>query len=249
MALAVALVAGAFFLVGAAVAWQARGTRTIGIYSVAVAFGSLACVAVLDLIPEAAEAAEELGLVPTIVLIAVGTLALVALDRLLPDHHINGESHGHLHNHAHGDTENAHLGAMAVIAVAVHNLAEGAAIYAIASTDLAAGLMLALGVGLHNAPMGMLLYSSMEGDRGRGIAVLATATLSTFVGGLIMFVMGDALNESIMLGVVCVALGMIAYILFAELLPSMIRTRDPKRSLAGMIVGAAFVLIGMQFAE
>ena len=244
MALAITLLAGAFFLLGAAVAWKARGVRAIGVYSVAVAFGSLACVAAIDLIPEAVEAAEELGPFVTVALVAIGAAILIVLDRVMPDHHTSGESHGHMHNHVHGETETAHLGSMAVLAISVHNLAEGAAIYTISTIDLSAGLILALGVGLHNAPMGMLLYSSMEGNRARGVAVLAIATLSTFVGGLLMFLLGSALNESIMLGVVCVALGMIAYILLAELLPAMLRSRDPKRSLAGALIGAAFVLVG-----
>ena len=245
MALAITLLAGLFFLLGAAVAWKARGTRVVGTYSIAVAFGSLACVAALDLIPEAQEAAEELGALVAVGLVVFGAAALVALDRMMPDHHANGESHGHPHNHVHGEEEAAHLGTMAVLAVSVHNLAEGAAIYTIASLDLTAGLMLALGVGLHNAPMGMLLYSPAEANRSRGIAVLAAATLSTFVGGLIMFLLGGLIDEGMMLGVVCVALGMIAYILLAELLPAMIRTNDPKRSIAGALIGAAFVLVGL----
>lgn len=228
------LLAGLFFLVGAAVAWRARGVHAIEDYSIAVAFGSLACLAVLDLLPEAGEAAEELGLLISIVLAVAGAAVLIALDHVMPDHHAD-----------HADEEIAHIGTMAVIAISVHNLAEGAAIFAIATQDLSAGLLLAVGVGMHNAPMGMILYSSMEEKRSQGIAVLAAAVLSTFVGGLIMFLLGSVIDESIMLGVVCIALGMIAYILFAELLPTMIRGKNPKRSIAGALIGATFVLIGL----
>ena len=208
------------------------------VYSMAIAFGSLACVAVLDLGPESLEAAEELGWPVTVALIVGGAIVLVVLDRLLPHHH-------HHHHGEEGSEEAAHIGVMAVLAVSVHNLAEGAAIVAIASQDLAAGFLLALGVGLHNAPMGMLLYSSLEQSRRRGIAVLAVASLSTFVGGLVMFCMGNAVDEAVMLGVVCVALGMIAYILFAELLPAMVGTRDAKRTVIGILIGAAFVVLGL----
>lgn len=233
MGLVATLIAGAFFLVGAVVAWRARGAHAMVEYSIAVAFGSLACVAALDLVPEALEAAEELSWFAALALVLAGALVLVALDRLMPDHAEGGED------------EVSHIGAMAVLAISVHNLAEGAAIYAIGSQDPAAGLTMALGVGLHNAPMGMLLYSAMEAHRGRGVAILATATLSTFVGGLVMLLLGEFLDEAIMLGVVCVALGMVAYILFAELLPSMVRHRHPKRSLVGIAIGAAFVFAGL----
>ena len=234
MALLATLFAGAFFLLGALIAWRVHDRAALEAYSVAIAFGSLALVAATDLLPEAIEAAEELGWLPVFVLVIGGVLALVALDRLMPDHHA-GE----------GEEGKAHLGAMAVLAVSVHNLAEGAAIFTIASQDISAGMALAFGVGLHNAPMGMLLYSTMEHNRARGIVVLAVASLSTFVGGFIMFALGGVIDEAITLGVVCVALGMIVYILFAELLPAMVRGGDVKRSVIGIVIGAAFVLAGM----
>ncbi|MDO4533962.1 MAG: hypothetical protein Q4C36_09630 [Coriobacteriia bacterium] len=243
MALAITLLAGAFFLLGAAVAWRARGVDKLSVYSMAVAFGSLACVAVLDLLPEAAEGAEELGLPVAIALAVGGVIVLIALDHLLPHDH-----HHHEHHADDADEEASHIGIMAVLAISVHNLAEGAAIYAIASQDVTAGLLLALGVGLHNAPMGMLLYSAVRSGRGHGAIVLAVAALSTFVGGLVMFLLGNTLDEAVMLGVVCVALGMIVYILFAELLPAMIRSHDVKRCVIGTAIGAAFVLAGMSFA-
>lgn len=234
MALLMTLLAGAFFLLGALVAWRVRDRDALEAYSVAIAFGSLALVAATDLVPEALEAAEELGWLVVVALIVAGALALVLLDRVMPDHHA-GE----------GEEGAAHLGAMAVLAVSVHNLAEGAAIFAIASQDAVAGLTLAFGVGLHNAPMGMLLYSSMEHNRARGAAVLAVASLSTFAGGFVMFALGGMIDEAVMAGVVCVALGMIAYILFAELLPAMVRDGNAKRSILGVLIGAAFVLAGM----
>ena len=236
MALLVTLFAGLFFLLGALVAWRARGHGAIEDFSVAIAFGSLACVAATDLGPEAIEAAEELGWPLAIVLVALGAVVLVVLDRLIPDHHTEE-----------GDEGAAHIGAMAVFAVSLHNIAEGATIYAIASQDLSSGLALALGVGLHNAPMGMLLYATMKHNRARGIAVLAVAVLSTFVGGLIMFALGGVIDEAVMSGVVCITLGMIAYILFAELLPAMVRRGNPARSIIGVIIGAAFVLVGSLF--
>lgn len=233
MALLATLFAGAFFLLGALVAWRARGRGAVEDLSVAVAFGSLACVALTDLLPEALEAAEELGWPVVILLVAVGAVALIALDRAVPDHHAED-----------GDEGAAHIGAMAVLAVSVHNLAEGAAIFAVASQDIQAGLALAFGVGLHNAPMGMLLYSAFDGGRARGVAVLAAASLSTFVGGLALFALGGAVDEAVMAGIVCVALGMIAYILLAELLPALVRGGKPARSIIGIAIGAAFVLVG-----
>jgi len=239
LALAVTLLAGAFFLLGAVVAWRARGVHAIEEYSIAIAFGSLALVAALDLVPEVMEAAEELTLPVALCLVAVGAVALVLMDRLLPDHHHAEE----------GEEGTSHIGAMAVLAISVHNLAEGAAIYAIATQDVSAALMLALGVGLHNAPMGMLVYSTLETSRARGAAFLAAAALSTFVGGLIMFFLGNLISEAVMLGVVCVALGMIAYILLDELLPAMIRGKNPVRSIIGIAIGAAFVVAGMGLGE
>ena len=236
MALLTTLLAGAFFLVGAVIAWRVRGSEAVVAFSVAVAFGALACVAVTDLGPEALEAAEELGWPIVIVLVVLGAAVLVVLDRAMPEHHAEE-----------GEEGAVHIVLMALIAVTVHNLAEGAAIFAIASQDLQAGVAMAFGVGLHNVPMGMLLYTAMEGDRARRAVALAVASLSTFAGGLVMFALGGVIDDAIMSGVVCVALGMIAYILFAELLPTMVRGGHVKRSLVGIAIGVAFVLAGMLF--
>ena len=236
MVVLVSLLAGAFFLLGALVAWRARDRGRMEDYSLAVASGSLACVAVIDLAPETMEFAEKLGWPLAIGLVAAGAVVLILLDRALPDHGSSDEEGGA-----------ARLGGMALVAVVVHNLPEGAAIYAIATQDLAAGVALAVGVGMHNAPMGMLLYSAMERSRARGIAVLSVAALSPFVGGVIMFALGGVINDTILSGVVCVALGMIAFMLFAELIPTMIRRRNLMRSLIGIAVGVAFVLVGSLF--
>ena len=236
MALLITLLAGAFFLLGAVVAWRAHDHDKLEDYSIAVAFGSLACVVAMDLAPEAVEVAEELGWPLVIGLVVVGVVVLIALDRVLPDHHEGS-----------GEEGTAHISGMALLAVSVHNLAEGASIYAIASQDLSAGLSLAIGVGLHNAPMGMLLYSVMKRSRARGIAVLAIAVLSTFAGGLIMFALGGIIDEAVLDGVVCVALGMVIYLLFAELLPAMLHRGNLKRSLIGIVIGAAFVIVGSLF--
>ena len=233
LALSMTLIAGVFFLMGAVIAWRAQGQEALTGLSIAIAFGSLACVAALDLGPEAMEAAEELGWTVVLVLVAAGALVLVALDRVVPDHHDEQ-----------GDEQVAHIGIMTVFAISVHNLAEGAAIFTVASQDASAGVALAVGVGLHNAPMGMLLYTAMERSRARGVAVLAAAALSTFAGGLLMFVFGGMLDEAVMAGVVCVAFGMIAYILLAELLPAMVHGRNPMRSIVGIAIGVVFVLAG-----
>lgn len=245
MALAITLLAGAFFLLGAAVAWRVRGVHAVAVYSLAIAFGSLAFVAAFDLIPEAIEAVEVLGWPVALLLATGGALVLIALDRVMPDHHTRDHVHEQAHDEREVEEDVAHIGNMAVLAISVHNLAEGAAIYAISTQDVAAGLALAIGVGLHNAPLGMLLYAPGEDGRRRETAVLVAASLSTFAGGLLMFLLGGLLDESVMLGVVCLALGMIVYILFAELLPAMIRGGEVKRSVAGIAIGAAFVLAGM----
>ena len=233
MALAVTLLAGAFFLVGAAIAWKIPNDDLLEDYSIAIAFGSLICVVAIDLAPEAIEFAEEFGWLPAIGLVAGGVLGLIALDHLTPGH---GDASGY--------ESGARVSGMTFLAVFIHNLAEGAAIYAIASQNFSAGLLLALGVGLHNAPMGILLCSLIKQNLARGMAILVAVTLSSFAGGLIMFALGNVIDEAVLDGIVCVALGMIAYISFAELLPAMIHRRNLKRSLVGVIIGAAFVIAG-----
>ena len=239
MALPITFLLGLFVLAGAAVAGCARNQNRIRELSIAVAAGAIAVLLVCDLLPEVVEGAQELGWPKVLLGIVAGVGLLAALDRFLPEP--PGPTPG---GHAH-DTA-LHVSIAATIALSLHNIVEGMSVYATATEDLALALMLAFGIGVHNVPMGMIVYAGVSDQPvGKRVAVLSTAALSTFVGGLIMRAMRGTIDEGIVAFMITLTVGLLLYILVFELLPHLLHAHDRRQAMLGFLVGAAPVFIGV----
>ncbi len=251
MGLIITLCLGGFIIIGALISYLTRNNHTIVLSSISLALGTLSMLAVLELLPEAV---EHLGL-KNLPLIAVGALlgllSLRALDHFLPDHdHTENSDHTHahyVHNHAHGHDHSAHktahIGVISAIAVTLHNVIEGMAVYSIAEQSVAAGLMIALGVGLHNIPMGMVISATLQGNKRERRWMLLLSSLSTFFGGLLMSVMWDRIGEKTVGFLISITLGMILYIICFELLPTVRREKQWKLSIPCILIGALLIVI------
>lgn len=253
MGLLITFVLGIFVLIGAAIAGFARNEHRVSELSVAVALGAIVMLLALDLVPETFEGIEHIGWLLTVVAVVLGFAALAALDRFLPDsgHGKHGD-HGHAHapvvsGHPHGSA--LHVSVAVVIALTVHNIIEGMSVYGVATQSATAALLLAFGIGIHNMPMGMIIYSGVRGQSlGRRVGILAVAALSTFVGGLVMFAIGSAADDHIVHFMIALTVGLLLYIVVCELAPHALRTDNAKLTIAGLLVGAGVVLLGVTLA-
>ena len=251
MGLLITFALGIFVLIGAAIAGFAKDEHRVGELSVAVALGAIVVLLLMDLLPETIEGIEHLGWAWTIVGIAVGFAVLLLLDRFLPESH---EAHGshearreHEHAHEHGSA--LHVSIAVVIALTVHNIIEGMSVYGVSAESVSAALMLAFGIGIHNLPMGMIVYSGVRDQSlAKRVGILAVAALSTFVGGLVMFALGANANDLVVHFMIALTVGLLLYIVIMELIPSVARTQNAKRTAIGIIVGAAVVLLGVLLA-
>lgn len=229
---------GVFVLLGAFIAGFAKNVDRIREASIAVALGAMVMLLIDDLIPEVIEEFDELGWPLLIVGIAAGVLVLVLLDRFLPESH-------HEQGHVEHKGSAFHISIATTIALAVHNIVEGMSVYSVSTQSTTLAMMLALGIGVHNIPMGMIVYSGIR-DRSRRskIIMMTIATLSTFVGGLVMFGMQSAVDERLMLFMVCVTIGLLLYIIAFELIPLVIHAQNKKVIIFGIIIGLALVAAG-----
>ncbi len=234
MPLLITFILGAFFAVGVLIVKESKNKESVEHWSVALGFGAMIGLAVFDLIPETLEGRENLHIIYLIGFVVLGILLLVFLDRFIPEH-----------NHSHEDEteENLiHIGLISAIAIMLHNIVEGMGVYTIASQSLASGISMMVGVGLHNIPMGMLIYSTLQSEnRKKRHGILFGAGISTFVGGLIMWMFSSNVPESVVSALIAVALGMVLYILLFELLPSVIHSKTRKVSIIGTLIGLALV--------
>lgn len=243
MALTTTLFLGIFILAGATIARQAKNKALVEQLSISIAFGTMSALAVMDLFPEAM---ENVGRDRTYIVwlcAAAGVLILKVLDNFIPDH---DNVHGFVHDCT--DANVIHIGIMSSVAIILHNIIEGMAVYSISTESVKLGLLVSLGVGLHNIPMGMMIYATLTKERrGRKIAFLMAAALSTFAGGLLMKLMWHMIDDLVVGILISLTLGMIVYIVLFELLVHLMHSGNRKLSAAGIAIGVAIIIISVLF--
>lgn len=239
MALFITLILGLFFLIGICAVKFYKNSGAIEHYSIAIAFGAMLGIGLFDIFPEIMEIVEPNKWYLPIIGAFVGFLLLVLLDHFVPEHEDE-------HEDDYTNDNMVHIGMIASVAIMIHNIIEGMAVYSLAYQDIRQGFLLMVGVGLHNIPMGMFIYSTLRYKDGwKKNLFLTLSILSTFFGGLIMMVLEKTITaafDGILYGV---ALGMIAYIVIMELWPYIRKHEDKKKSVINSCIGLLIVLISV----
>lgn len=245
MGLLLTLLLGLFIILGAVIVFLTKNNDKFVQFSISLAFGVIAMLIIFDLLPEAYEIIDSGNIIYNIIYILIGALIgfiiLKILDHFIPDHHDDPDSD-------HDDDDNLkHIGLVSSIALVIHNIVEGMAIYLLVTSDLKAGLMTCIGVGLHNIPLGMVIASAFykaNHSKKNTIFIMLGISLSTFIGGLFihLFNISNVLEilESISL---TLTIGMLSYILIMELLPKVIHTKDKKITFSGILLGILLLFI------
>lgn len=238
MILVITFLLGLFFAAGAAAARLSDNTRKIEEISISVAAGAMSALASADIIPEILHEMSGTGLIKAVLFTAAGIVFLKLLDRFVPEHHGDEESPGAM----------IHIGIISALAIMLHNIIEGMAVYELGADSLRQGIIFAIGVGLHNIPMGMLVYSTLKDEtRVKKYTVLFAVMISTFAGGLVMAALGNGMSHTLIDLLTCLTLGMIIYIISSELVPYMAAHRNYRVYAAGIAAGAAIVAVSLLF--
>lgn len=238
------LLLGIFILIGALLALLVKKKDKVVDFSIGLALGVMVMLSVLDLLPEVI---EHLGL-RYIYIFFLGTIGgyflLKMLDKFVPDHdHVE---HKDL-NHKELKENLIHIGIVTSLALVIHNIVEGMAVYTTILSDTKLGLAMTLGIGFHNIPLGMVIgatfYQSNE-NFWKTITIVSSVALSTFLGGLIMFFLNLSVINEIVLGtLLSITLGMVVYITISELIPRIRESNNKKVSYIGIVVGVLILLI------
>lgn len=237
------LILGLFIIVGALVVFLWKDSDKFVEFSLSLAFGVMTMLIFIDLLPEAYEAFDMPFWKTSLVVVfgaVAGFLILHILDRFIPDHEDDQTSHE-------DDERNLkHIGFVSSIALVIHNIVEGMSIYLLIMNDFKAGLMASIGVGLHNIPLGMVIASAFyksNHSKKKTFGIILGISLSTFVGGLLMYLFRFAEVMPLIEGVaLIVTLGMLLYILVMELLPKVLHAEHKKITLAGLATGVLLLL-------
>ena len=243
MNLFITLLLGVFIILGALAVHLFKRHELIEQVSIAFACGTMVMLVFLDLLPEAVEAVGGSRWYLVVLFAVLGIALLKLLDHWVPDH-------DNAHGLAHDCTEEnvMHIGIMSSVAVLLHNMIEGMAVYSLAMESTRMGLLVAFGVGLHNIPMGMIITATLEHEPRRfRWAVLAIAAVSTFLGGLIMHLVSSAVSPFLLGVLIALTLGMLIYIIVFELVPHLLHSSNKKLSILCALAGVILILLSTLF--
>lgn len=179
---------------------------------VAFAAGSLVGGALFHLLPHALAPGVAPG--RPLAWVAIGFAIFFALDQLLEWHHCHKPPSEHTRP----------LGPLLLLADGLHNLLEGLAVGAILLVDLGAGVAAWLAAAIHEVPQeigdfGALVHAGMP--RRRALALNALSGLTFPLGGVIAWLVGDAVDIDVFLALGC---GNFLYIAAADLIPEVKRS-------------------------
>jgi len=220
------------FIIGVIIILIFKNTKRINELSISMAFGILVFLIFMELVPEAFEHLSYYGV---LLCVLSGIILLKLLDKFVPAHH-----HSNKKDHV------LHIGIITMIALIIHNLVEGMALYSSLESDFKMGLLLGIGIGLHNIPLGMIVASTFKKANFSNIKIILYSLLvsiSTLIGAFIISVFNN-INEITIGIMLSITLGMIVYITFFELFENL-KNQDKNNNIIGILIGTLLFIISM----
>lgn len=237
------LLLGIFIVIGALIALLANKKSKIVEFSIGLAFGVIVTLIITDLLPEIFETLGFRYIYVWLIGMVAGFLILKIFDNFIPDHH------EHKMSKEESNENLVHIGVMTSLALVLHNIIEGMAVYSSCLSDASFGIALTLGIGFHNIPLGMVISSSFYHSTKnfkKTIITVLIVSLSTFLGGFVMYLLKLTEISSMLLGVLLsLTLGMLIFIVIDELLPRISDIKNKKISCIGILVGVALLVLSM----
>lgn len=252
ISLLLTLFVGLFILVGSALGLSSKNNKKLTDFSISMAFGVIISLILFEILPETFNTlSHEVGIIRSIIaiilLVLIGIFTLKILDLFVP-YHEHETHHHHLHKSDKCHNEHlSHIGLISSITVIVHNVIEGMSLYLVATNNLISGMLLCIGIGLHNIPMGLVITTTLVNSnykRNKIMKISSIVSISTFIGGFIMFVLGGV-NEMVKGVLLGFTLGMLIYISIFELLHQIYHMKNKRVSIIGISIGVVLLFISV----
>ena len=229
-ALLLTFLSGLFYLVGIIIYKFVKHKNELTVAAISCAAVVIIGLIVFDLAPELIEQDNAW----LFVFVILGFVLLFLIDKLIPHHH-------HKH-HAHDEATKEHkdrlehVSTITILALSMHNLIEGMALYSISLESIRSGTLMLIGVGLHNLPFGF----QIAGTKNKLLVFLLV--ISAFLGGLVVFFFGN-IDEFLQGVVLAISMGMLLHILLFELFKEIRENIRQKATIYGIIIGVILLII------
>ena len=238
------LVLGLFILIGSLISLLLKKNKHIIDLSIGLAFGIITMLIITDIIPEIIESISLSIIYIPIIFTVIGFFLLELLDKFIPDHNESGKDNL------------THIGIISALALGIHNIIEGMAVYSTVLVDPSLGKMLLLGVGCHNLPLGIVIGSTLftsNKNKYKSILLILLISLTTFIGGLIMYFANIVEVSPIVEGILLsITLGMLIFIDIDELIPRIkrsLKTKNKLYTIIGILIGITILGISLLIGE
>ncbi len=228
--LLITLFSGLSFFIGYFITKFINNEKKLIVFSVGFSFSIIIGLVLFDLLPECLELFDNKLIM--ILCILGGIVLLKLLDLFLPNH-----SHSKKKSHM------EHIGLISAIALFLHNIIEGTAIYSTAITDIRLGIFMMIAVSFHNIPMGIQI-SSLVHDKKEKIILLSLLSISSIIGVLILNIFNIEFSNLLIGILMSISLGMLIYISLFELLCEVKEHIKDKELICGLIFGIIIIALG-----
>lgn len=239
------LLLGLFIIIGALIAFLIKRKERVVDFSLGLAFSVIIMLIITDMLPEIIEHLGTKHIYLFIIFTVLGFGLLKLLDHFIPDHDDDGKM-----DTAQEKKENlVHIGIITSCALVLHNIIEGMAVYSAVISNTSLGIAITLGIGFHNIPLGMVIAGTFHQSKetlSKTILSIIAVSLSSFIGGLILFFLNLTAVSSIVLGILLsLTLGMLLFIAISELYPRLHALKNKKTAYIGITIGFLIQLIAI----
>ena len=249
VAFALSLLAGLATGVGGVLGVLGGGmSRRFLAASLGFAAGVMACVSILELLPESAADLSAAGASPWLALLAavLGGVAVIAFSAA-------ARFRSRTELPASGDARQRALllrtGLVTAVAITAHNFPEGFATFLTALHDPAVALPVVAAIALHNIPEGIAVAVPIHhatGSRGRALLASIGSGLAEPAGALIgWLLLAPFLTPVVLSTVLAGVAGIMLTICVTELLPAAHAQREGRATITGLVVGAVVMAISL----
>jgi ZIP family zinc transporter len=182
-----------------------------------------------------------------------GMLITAIVEKIV--HKFGGHHHGHDHLHSeghnHDDAHLSKLGLMSAVAIAIHNLPEGLAIFTAGLKDISVAIPIAAAVVLHNIPLSIAIsvpiYHS-TGSKNKAFIYSLLVGLCQPLGAIIGYMVLSQFFNDMVFGILfSVVAGIMIFVSLDELLPSSQKYEDHHISVYGAIAGMIVMALSLNF--
>lgn len=234
-AIFITLLSGLSFFIGYLITKLIKDEKKLITFSVGFSFTIILGLIFTDLLPECLEFTDNKLIILGFVIL--GILLLKVLDLFIPDHE---------HEHTKKKDHMEHIGLISTLALFIHNVIEGTAIYTATLSSVSIGLFTSLGVSFHNIPLGIQI-SSLVRSKKEKLTLLTILSLSSILGVIILKLFKITLTSYISGILISITLGMLIYIAFFELLCEVKENIKKKELLIGIITGIVLIIVSHLF--